>query len=123
MVHLYLFSYQKVLSVSVSQLLFLSDCTVPSKESSRLKFINLFFSNVGNKLNNLLPTSTYLQPITLENKKVPLLSQVVLNREVVSRKINSLQVKKSAGKYSSKVIKSGWRRSDPIFSQLIPALY
>ena len=52
---------------------------------------------MGNKLNNLLPTSTHLQPITLENKEVLLLSQVVLNREAVSRKIYSLQVKKSAG--------------------------
>ena len=51
---------------------------------------------VESKLNNLLPTSTHLQPITLENKEVPLLSQVVLNREAVSRKINPSQVKKSA---------------------------
>ena len=73
------------------------DETLALTDKEKANSINLFFSNVGNKLNNLLPTSTHLQPITLENKEVPLLSQVVLKREAVSRKINSLQVKKSAG--------------------------
>ena len=73
------------------------DETLALTDKEKANSINLFFSNVGNKLNNLLPTSTHLQPITLENKEVLLLSQVVLNREAVSRKINSLQVKKSAG--------------------------
>ena len=73
------------------------DETLALTDKEKANSINLFSSNVRNKLNNLLPTSTRLQPITLENREVPLLSQVVLNREAVSRKINSSQVKKSAG--------------------------
>ena len=70
------------------------DETLALTDKEKAKSINIS-SNAESKLNNLLPTSTHLQPISLENKEVPLLSQVVLNREAVSRKINPLQVKKS----------------------------
>ena len=71
------------------------DETLALTDKEKANSINIS-SNAESKLNNLLPTSTHLQPITLENKEVPLLSQVVLNREAVSRKINPSQVKKSA---------------------------
>ena len=73
------------------------DKTLALTDKEKANSINLFFSTVGHKLNSLLPTSTHLQPPTLVNNEVPLLSQVALNREAVSKKINSLQVKKSAG--------------------------
>ena len=73
------------------------DDTLALKDIDKANLINLFFTTVGEKLNNLLPSSLVHQSINLEHNDVPLLSRVTINNETILQKINSIKVKKSAG--------------------------
>ena len=72
------------------------DGSLALTDEDKANSINSFFGTVGDKLSSLLPPPPTSQS-TGHRCEVPLLSRATINKKLVAQKIDSIQVKKSAG--------------------------